>query len=70
MPSDVKVELSTIIYLVGLLNIGNWNKLKKQLELKYGSEWTEKILEKKKNVEPKILEFVDYKAIAWRRCDT
>ena len=25
--------------------------------------------EKKKNVEPKILEFVDYKAIAWRRCD-
>ena len=32
MPSDVKVELSTIIYLVGLLNIGNWNKLKKQLE--------------------------------------
>ena len=46
------------------LNIGNWNKLKKQLELKYGSEWTEKIQEKKKNVEPKILEFVDYKAIA------
>ena len=39
-------------------------KLKKQLELKYGSEWTEKIQEKKKNVEPKILEFVDYKAIA------
>lgn len=60
----MKVELTTIIYLVDLLNIGNWNKLKKQLVLKYGNEWIEKIQEKKKNVEPKILEFVDYKVMA------
>lgn len=60
----MKVELTTIVYLVDLLNIGNWNKLKKQLVLKYGNEWIEKIQEKKKNVEPKILEFVDYKVMA------
>lgn len=60
----MKVELTTIVYLVDLLNIGNWNKLKKQLVLKYGNEWIEKIQEKKKNVEPKILEFVDYKVVA------
>ena len=57
----MKVELTTVLYLVDMMNIGNWNKLKKQLLFKYGSEWMEKVETKKKNVEPKILEFVDYK---------
>ena len=61
----MKVELTTVLYLVDRLNIANWNKLKKQLAIKYGNEfmdeWMEKVEAKKKNVEPKILEFVDYK---------
>ena len=57
----MKVELTTVLYLVDRLNIANWNKLKKQLLFKYGTEWMEKVEAKKKNVEPKILEFVDYK---------
>lgn len=61
VPEDVKVELTTIMYLVDLLNIAGWNKLKKQLLVKYGNDWMAKVEEKKKNVEPKVLEFVEYK---------
>lgn len=61
IPKDVKEELTTVLYLVDLLNITNWNKLKKQLLFKYGEEWMEKVMETRKHVNEKILEFVDYK---------
>lgn len=61
VPEDLKVELTTIMYLVDKLNIGGWNKLKKQLLVKYGNDWMEKVEEKKKHVDPKVLEFIDYK---------
>ena len=61
VPDDVKVELTTIMYLVDNLNIPNWIKLKKQLLFKYGNEWMEKVEEKKKHVEPKVLEFLEFK---------
>lgn len=49
------------MYLVDKLNIPNWIKLKKQLLFKYGNEWMEKVEEKKKHVEPKVLEFLEFK---------
>ena len=51
------------MYLVDKLNIANWLKLKKQLLLKYGSDWMEKVESKKKNVDAKILEFVEFKVV-------
>lgn len=59
----MKVELTTILYLVDKLNIANWLKLKKQLLFKYGEHFMEKLESKKKNVDPKILEFVDFKVL-------
>ena len=32
----MSTELPTVLYLCDLLNIANWNKLKKQLAIKYG----------------------------------
>ena len=61
VPAEVKVELTTVLYLVDKLNIPNWNKLKKQLLFKYGNDWMAKVEEKRKNVDAKVLEFVDYK---------
>ena len=45
----------------------NWNKLKKQLLFKYGEDWMEKVMETRKHVNEKILEFVDYKVIDWMK---
>ena len=61
VPAEVKTELTTVLYLVDKLNIPNWNKLKKQLLFKYGNDWMAKVEEKRKNVDAKVLEFVDYK---------
>ncbi len=67
IPKDVKEELTTVLYLVDMLNITNWNKLKKQLLFKYGEDWMEKVMETRKHVNEKILEFVDYKVIDWMK---
>lgn len=64
----MKVELTTILYLVDKLNIANWLKLKKQLLLKYGSDWMEKVESKKKNVDAKVVEFVEFKVVMWNAC--
>lgn len=63
IPKDVKVELTTVLYLVDMLNIISWNKLKKQLLFKYGEDWMDKVMETRKHVDEKILEFVDYKVV-------
>lgn len=65
----MKVELTTILYLVDKLNIANWLKLKKQLLLKYGNDWMEKVESKKKNVDAKVLEFVEFKVVVRNACD-
>ena len=57
------MELTTVLYLVDKLNIANWLKLKKQLLLKYGNDWMEKVESKKKNVDAKVLEFVEFKVV-------
>lgn len=49
------------MYLCDLLNIANWNKLKKQLAIKYGNEFMDDLTENRTDVDSKILEFVNYK---------
>lgn len=59
----MKTELTTVLYLVDLLNIANWNKMKKQLAFVYGEEFMADLAEKHKNVDEKILEFCNYKVV-------
>lgn len=60
----MRTELTTVLYLVDLLNIGNWNKLKKQLTYVYGEDFMSDLAEKHKHVDEKILEFCNYK-VGW-----